>query len=87
MPSRVAVLEEIARSTKQVLAEIKTEIGGIRSEMHEMRRDMLAGFDRIDGKLDRVDGKRERDFRLLFAAIIVATLGLAGLIARTQHWI
>jgi hypothetical protein len=66
---RVAVLEEIAASTKQILAEIRTEIRDMRTEMRDMRT------------------RQERDFRLLFGAIILVALGLAGLIARAQHWL
>lgn len=77
---RVAVLEEIAASTKQVLSELRDEmrIGfrELRTELRDMRTE-----------LRDMRQRQERDFRLLFGAVIIATLGLAGLIARTQHWI
>ncbi|KAB8125123.1 hypothetical protein D3W54_01170 [Komagataeibacter medellinensis] len=62
MEARVAVLEQIAQDTKDVLKELKTEASTLRSN-------------------------QERDFRLLFGAIIAATLGLAGLMAKGFHWI
>jgi hypothetical protein len=70
---RVAVLEEIAASTKQILTEIRAEM-----------RDMHTG---IRGDIRDLRQRQERDFRLLFGAIILVALGLAGLIARAQHWL
>jgi hypothetical protein len=68
---RVAVLEEIAASTKQILTEIRAEM-----------RDMHTG---LRGDIRDLRQRQERDFRLLFGAIILVALGLAGLIA--QHWL
>jgi hypothetical protein len=77
---RVRVLEEIASATRQTLADIRTEMrqsfADLRTDIRDMRNDI--------GSLRQ---RQERDFRLLFGAIIVVALGLAGLIARTQHWI
>lgn len=88
---RVRVLEEIAASTKTLLSEMRSEITGIRREMTagfaELRRDMTTGFGDLRRAMDLVDQRRERDFRWVFGAIILTTLGLAALIARTQHWI
>jgi hypothetical protein len=77
---RVRVLEEIAAATKDALNRID-------ARFEHLDGKMTAGFDRLDGKITRLDEKRERDFRVLFGAIIVTTIGLAALIARTQHWI
>jgi hypothetical protein len=66
---RVAVLEEIATSTKQILSDIRAEMRDLRTDLRDMRQ------------------RQERDFRLLFGAIILVAIGLAGLIARTQHWL
>ena len=52
---RVAVLEQIATSTKEMLTRIETRI-------------------------DKIDERHERDFRVLFGAIITATLGIGGLL-------
>lgn len=73
IPPRVAVLEEIAASTKQTLSAIRDEIRELRGDIRTDIRDMRQ--------------RQERDFRLLFGAIILATLGLAGLIAHAQHWL
>jgi len=34
-----------------------------------------------------MEQRRERDFRIMFGAIITTTLGLAYLIAHTAHWL
>jgi hypothetical protein len=69
MEARPRVLEEIAASTKAILAELRADQRAIRAEIIAM------------------DQRRERDFRLMFGAIITTTLGLAYLIARSPHWL
>jgi len=61
MEARVAVLEQIAKDTKEILGEMKQDIRDIRQD-------------------------QRTDFRLLFGALIAATLGLAGLMAHGFHW-
>jgi hypothetical protein len=78
--ARLRVLEEIAASTKQTLIDMHADLRDMRREATDTRREMNDGF-------TRVEQRRERDFRLLFAAIIVTAIGLASLIARSQHWI
>lgn len=65
LESRVAVLEEIARGTRETLVRIE--------------RHMTEGF-------KDVRDKQERDFRIMFGALIAAVLGLAALVARGFHW-
>jgi hypothetical protein len=72
MEARVAVLEEIAASTKQAVA-------GLQQEVHDLRSDTNR---RIDSLRDAV----ESDFRILFGAIITVALGLAALMAKGFHW-
>ena len=51
-------------------------------------------FDRLDSRLDKVDERRERDFRLIFGAIITLALGLGtlmlgllGIVAHGFKWL
>lgn len=51
-------------------------------------------FDRLDSRLDKVDERRERDFRLIFGAIISLALGLGtlmlgllGIVAHGFKWL
>jgi hypothetical protein len=49
------------------------------TEMRELRQEMQAGFN----EARRI---HERDFRITFGAFILTAIGLAGLIARSAHW-
>lgn len=40
-----------------------------------------------DAKFDSMRDRQERDFRILFGAIIAVALGLAALMAKGFHWI
>lgn len=62
MEARVAVLEQIAKDTKETLKEIKEEQRAMRSA-------------------------HDRDFRILFGALITLALGLAGLMAHGFKWL
>lgn len=72
MEARVAVLEEIAAATKQATA-------GLWQEMRDLRSDTNRRFDLMRDAM-------ERDFRILFGALITVTLGLAALMAKGFHW-
>jgi hypothetical protein len=80
LPPRVAVLEEIARTTRDGLSHI------------EARFDRLD--ERLDTKFDAI-AKRQSDdlkflFRLHITHIVLMFAGFAallGVIARAQHWI
>lgn len=58
------------------IAKLESDVGHIQSNITEIKSDIR-------------DIKKEAraDFRLLFGALIVATLGLAGLIAHGFKWI
>jgi hypothetical protein len=91
---RVAVLEQIARSTEASLARIERtiETGFSRSET---RMDRLeAGMDRLDTKVDRLEARQHADFRWLLGTMLTgvgATLtgfvAILGLMAHGFKWI
>ncbi|MCE0745506.1 hypothetical protein LWC05_16670 [Acetobacter sicerae] len=62
METRIAVLEQIAKDTKETLKEIREDQRVMRSS-------------------------QERDFRLLFGALISGALGLAALMAHGFKWL
>lgn len=72
MEARVAVLEQIAADTRAGQARLEAKVEQLAAEVR-------AG---LNGVRDR----HERDFRITFAAIIAAALGLAGLMARGFRW-
>ena len=61
LEARVAVLEEIAATTKAGMSELREDVRALRNA-------------------------QERDFRILFGALITTTLGLAALMAKGFHW-
>jgi hypothetical protein len=76
LPSRVAVLEQIARNTDATLARIETRFDRIDTRL-----------DRIDG---RMADDFKFLVRLIFTLGVVMLGGFAavlGVIARAQHWI
>ncbi len=79
MEARVAVLERIAEQNHAAFRDLRTDMRDFRAEMREMRQEMQAGFN----EARRI---HERDFRITFGALIITAIGLAGLIARSAHW-
>lgn len=54
----------------------------------EKRFDRLdVRLDKVDVRLDKIDDRHDRDFRVLFGALIAVALGLAGLMAKGFHWL
>jgi len=72
METRVAVLEEIAKSVNGNLAELKAG------------QEKLSA--KIEAGLEKMRDTHDRDFRITFGALIAVALGLAGLMAKGFHW-
>ena len=79
MEARVAVLERIAEQNDAAFRDLRTDMRDFHTEMRELRQEMQAGFN----EARRI---HERDFRITFGAFILTAIGLAGLIARSAHW-
>jgi hypothetical protein len=60
---------------EEIAAASKQSLSDLRQEVRETNR-----------RVDVVRDALERDFRILFAALITATLGLAALMAKGFHW-
>jgi hypothetical protein len=73
MESRVAKVEADVGHIQHDITDIKTDI-------REIRKSLETDFREIRKSL-------ETDFRLLFGALIVAVLGLAGIMAKGFHWL
>jgi chromosome segregation ATPase len=106
MEARLAVLEQIAATTRDALVEIKaemrelrtevkaeigalrTEIKGeinalrteIKEEISELRTEMRSEFRDVRVEMKELRQDQKTDFRIMFGALIAATLGLASLI-------
>jgi len=80
MEARLAVLEEIASSTRAVLKEIRDDIRDIRNDIRDLRNEMRT-------EIKAVRDRQDADLRLVFGALVAVTLGLAGLMAKGFHWV
>lgn len=57
------------------VAKVESDIGYIQRDISEIKTDVRD-----------IKGTAETNFRLLFGALIVATLGLASIMAKGFHW-
>jgi len=74
--ARIAILETTIININSSLLDIKQEIKDIKYEIKDVKNDINKKFDVINNRL-------WSNFLWLMGMII----GLAGLIAHTQHWI
>ena len=77
---RVAVLEEIAASTKATLERIERRLDAMETQIDTR-------FSRVDTRLDRMSSDQRSDFRWLLGMVIAWGAGLLGVMARAQHWL
>lgn len=76
MESRVAVLEQIARTTAASLERI------------ERRLDAMEGrFTGIDHRFDALNSEHRADFRWLLGLMLAQTGALLGVMAHGFHWL
>lgn len=80
MDARVAVLEQIAKGTRDTLKEI-------RDDMREIRGDIRRLDGRMEARFTAVDARHDRDFRITFGALITPAVGLAALMAHGFKWL
>lgn len=66
---------------------VETRLSELRRDVAELRSDVSRGFDDTRKRFDGIRDKQERDFRLIFGALIALALGLAGLMAKGFQWI
>jgi septal ring factor EnvC (AmiA/AmiB activator) len=71
------VKDQTARmtATEVCMAKIETRLEHIQSEIHETKTD-----------LKKYRDTAQLDFRILFGALITATLGLGAIVAHGLHW-
>lgn len=80
MEARVAKLESDMQHVMRTLDEIKVE-----SRLHRETLTRFAG--EVNAEFRAVRKEASGDFRILFGALITATLGLAGLMAKGFGWL
>jgi len=80
MEARLAILEQIAANTRDVLVEIKAEMRDIRNDIKDIRNEIKDFRKEVKDEFRDVRQDQKTDFRITFGALIAATLGLASLI-------
>lgn len=91
MEPRIAILEQIAKDTKDTLKEIKEDLRAMRVEIKD---DLQAMRGDIKTETTALRNTQERDFRLTMGVIVTLAiglgglmLGLLGLMAKGFHWL
>jgi hypothetical protein len=80
MEARLAVLEQIAATTRDALVEIKAEMRDIRNEIKDFRKEVKDEFRDVREEMKELRQDQKTDFRITFGALIASTLGLASLL-------
>ena len=65
------------------IAVLETTILNINSTLLDLRQDMKRGFDKVENRFDKIENRLWSNFLWIMGMII----GLASLIAHTQHWV
>lgn len=65
------------------VTRLETIAEHVERDLTDMRQTLRRHEDKLDGLRDHA----ERDFRLLFGALIAVALGLAGLMAKGFGWL
>ena len=88
--ARVAVLEEIAATSKQTLQEIRADIRDLRNDLRadtrEVQEDVSDLRREIDRRFDRLDGEMWRNSRWLLV-MLSGFVGMLGVLAHGFHWL
>jgi len=84
---RLAVVETTMVNMKQDIVEMK-------QDMKDLRHDMKHGMKHLSEEIRRLSDNMDKKFSILegriwthFVWLMSMIIGLAGLIAKTQHWI
>jgi hypothetical protein len=91
MPSRVAVLEQIARETLVALQDLRAEIRGLRTDMQAgfaaQRSDMLGEVHGLRGELGAQRTESRADYRWLLGIMLGGFGALLAVMAHGFHWL
>ncbi len=87
MESRVAVLEQIARTTSTTLERLERRIDLAGAEVRAGFDGQRAMMDRHWDALDRLRSEQRADFRWLLGIMLAGFGGLLGVMAHGFHWL
>lgn len=80
MEARVAKLEASVEYIQRDVAEIRSDLKSLDQAIRKFGGD-------VNGEFKAIRSEAKADFHKLFGALIVATLGLAGLMAKGFGWV
>ncbi len=89
MEARIAVLEQIAKSTQKVLERLDARMDQLDARMHQLdaRMDQFdTRMNRIETRMDRVEDRQNSDFKWLMGFAIGSTGFLFATMAHGFHW-
>jgi hypothetical protein len=80
MEARILNLEGSVLRMGQSIGKLESDVSHIQKDLREFKTDMKADLGKMGERMDR-------DFRLLFGAIITVAIGLGGLMAKGFGWL
>ncbi len=87
MESRVAVLEQIARTTTECLAQIVRGIEGQRAEFRALEDRLGRRIDLLAADQRALAAEHRADFRWLLGVMLGGFSALLGVMAHGFHWL
>lgn len=91
LPSRVAVLEQIAQQTLAALVEIRGDLREsrqeMRAELHGLRDEIRGVRDEVGREIRGLRSETRSDFRWLMGLYVAAAAALLGVMAHGFHWL
>ena len=83
MEERLSRLEVDMSGVKADVAVLKVDVAVLKVDVAVLKSDVAV----LKHDVHELRGHQERDFRVLFGALIVATVALAGLMAKGFNWV
>lgn len=71
---------------ERLMSAIKSSLS-VPATLGQILKDTKATLEDLKTEVSSVRSNQERDFRLMFGALIAVALGLAGLLAKGFHWL
>ena len=84
MPTRVAVLEQITKETRDALTDLRTEV---RQGFTDMRSEMRQGFADMRAETRAIRSEARTDYRWLLSLMLGMSGALLAVMAHGFHWL
>jgi len=81
----VSMIEQVAKLGSDA-EYIKRDVGELKKDLREATLENRREFREVRDELSEMRERQERDFRIIFGALVTTTLGIAGVIAKGFGW-